>query len=262
LGAAVVAECGRRYETVALDRAALTSPTTGCRPSPRASSPTSSSTAPATTRRDEAQVIQPMRSLSTPSPCGPWRAATDRSCAGALQRFRLRWHRASPRPKRIRRTRGAYAISKLGEWFAEDAPRAYVLRVESLFGQPPSGPAKGSAAGILATLKAGGSPKVFEDRTISPSYLVDVAQATRSLVESGAPAGLYHCVNSGHCTWLDFAREMARLLGVEPRFTPVRMAGMQLRARRPMFCALSNEKLRSAGVDMPAWQDALQRYLQ
>jgi dTDP-4-dehydrorhamnose reductase len=40
------------------------------------------------------------------------------------------------------------------------------------------------------------------------------------------------------------------------------MADMRLRAQRPMFCALSNEKLRSAGVDMPAWQDALQRYLQ
>ena len=155
-----------------------------------------------------------------------------------------------------------YAASKLvGEWFAEDAPRAYVLRVESLFGQPPVGPAKGSAAGILATLKAGGSPKVFEDRTISPSYLPEVAQATRYLVESEAPAGLYHCVNSGQCTWLEFAREMARLLGIEPRFTPVRMADMQLRASRPMFCALSNAKLRFAGVDMPTWQDALARYL-
>src|SRR5947207_2218800 len=31
--------------------------------------------------------------------------------------------------------RGAYAASKLmGEWFAADAPHAYVLRVESLFG--------------------------------------------------------------------------------------------------------------------------------
>ena len=155
-----------------------------------------------------------------------------------------------------------YAASKLlGEWFAEDAPRAYVLRVESLFGQPPVGPAKGSAAGILATLKAGGSPKVFEDRTISPSYLADVARATRTLLESGAPAGLYHCVNSGQCTWLEFALEMARLLGIEPRVTPVRMADADLRAARPKYCALSNDKLRGAGVAMPTWQDALARYL-
>jgi dTDP-4-dehydrorhamnose reductase len=159
--------------------------------------------------------------------------------------------------------RSVYAASKLlGEWFALDAPRAYVLRVESLFGQAPGAPSpKGSAAGILNTLKAGGSPKVFEDRTITPSYIIDVARATRQLVESGATGGLYHCVNSGQCTWLEFAREMARLLGLEPRLTPVRMADMQLRASRPQFCALSNEKLRHAGIEMPAWQDALARYL-
>jgi dTDP-4-dehydrorhamnose reductase len=157
-----------------------------------------------------------------------------------------------------------YAASKLlGEWFARDAPRAYVLRVESLFGQTPgAAPPKGSAAGILNTLKAGGSPKVFEDRTITPSYVVDVARATRQLIESHAPPGLYHCVNSGQCTWLEFAREMARLLGVEPRLTPVRMADVPLRAARPLFCALSNEKLRSIGIEMPSWQDALRRSLQ
>ena len=156
-----------------------------------------------------------------------------------------------------------YAASKLlGEWFASDAPRAYVLRVESLFGRAPgAGAARGSVAGILNTLKAGGSPKVFEDRTITPSYIVDVARATRQLFESEAPAGLYHCVNSGQCTWLEFARELARLLDLQPRFIPVRMADMPLRASRPQFCALSNEKLRRAGIDMPTWQDALSRYL-
>jgi dTDP-4-dehydrorhamnose reductase len=156
-----------------------------------------------------------------------------------------------------------YAASKLlGEWFALDAPRAYVLRVESLFGQAPGAAlAKGSAAAILDTLKAGGSPRVFEDRIITPSYVIDVARATRLLVESQAPAGLYHCVNSGQCTWVEFAREMARLLGIEPRLTPVRMADMTLRASRPLYCALSNEKLRRAGIEMPTWQDALARSL-
>ena len=157
-----------------------------------------------------------------------------------------------------------YAASKLlGEWFAQDAPRAYVLRVESLFGQAPgAGPPKGSAAAILNTLKAGGSPKVFEDRTITPSYVIDVARATRQLFESQAPAGLYHCVNSGHCTWLEFAQELARLLNLEPRFIPVRLADMRLRAARPLYCALSNEKLRAIGIAMPEWKDALRRYLQ
>jgi dTDP-4-dehydrorhamnose reductase len=36
---------------------------------------------------------------------------------------------------------------------------------------------------------------------------------------------------------------------------------MPLRAERPQYCALSNGKLLSAGVVMPAWQDAIARYL-
>ena len=157
-----------------------------------------------------------------------------------------------------------YAASKLlGEWFATDAPRAYILRVESLFGRAPgAAPAKGSVAVILNTLRAGGSPKVFVDRTISPTYVIDAARATRRLLESDAPAGLYHCVNSGHCTWLELAEELARRLGVEPRFVPVRVADVPLRATRPRYCALSNERLRSVGIEMPEWQDALGRYVQ
>jgi dTDP-4-dehydrorhamnose reductase len=159
--------------------------------------------------------------------------------------------------------RSAYASTKLlGEWFAADAPKSYVLRVESLFGQAPGArPAKGSVAAILNTLLAGGAPRVFEDRTVSPTFILDAAVATRRLVESSAPFGLYHCVNSGQCTWLELAQELARLLGLPPRFVQVRVADVELRAERPQFCALSNEKLRRAGITMPPWQDALRRSL-
>jgi dTDP-4-dehydrorhamnose reductase len=91
--------------------------------------------------------------------------------------------------------------------------------------------------------------------------VIDAAHATRKLLESSAPAGLYHCVNSGSCTWLEFAEELARLAGLEPRLTPVRMSDLQLRAARPLYCVLSNAKLRDAGIDMPSWQDALARYV-
>jgi len=159
--------------------------------------------------------------------------------------------------------RSTYAASKLlGEWFAADAPRAYVLRVESLFGRAPGGPpAKGSVESILRALEAGKEAKVFEDRTVSPTYIIDGARATLALVEQSARPGLYHCVNSGHCTWLEFAQELARQLNVEPKLVPVRMADMKFRADRPLYCALSNEKLAAAGFVMASWQDALARYI-
>lgn len=170
--------------------------------------------------------------------------------------------------------RSVYAASKLlGEWFAMDAPRAFVLRVESLFGRAAgAAPAKGSVEAIRKTLTSGGQVRVFEDRTVSPTSVVDAARATRQVIESargggrdvGVAPGLYHCVNSGWCTWLEFARELARQLGVrevDSRLVPVRTADVPLRAARPLYCALSNEKLRDAGVAMPAWQDALAQYL-
>jgi len=159
--------------------------------------------------------------------------------------------------------RSVYAASKLlGEWFAADVPRAYVLRVESLFGRAPDGPApKGSVAMILGAIRAGREARVFEDRTVSPTYIPDAARATRELLERGALPGVYHCVNSGRCTWLEFARELARQAGVEARLVPVRVADVRLRAARPQYCALSNEKLRGAGIAMPSWQDAIARYV-
>ena len=159
--------------------------------------------------------------------------------------------------------RSVYGISKrLGEWFAADAPRGYVLRVETLFGpQAHAAKSKGSVAAIVDALKAGHSPKVFTDRTVSPTYIPDAAQATLRLMESAPPVGVYHCVNSGWCTWHDFAVELARRLGVEPHVTPVRFVDTPMKAPRPQHCALSNEKLRSVGIDMPAWQDAVGRYV-
>ena len=160
-----------------------------------------------------------------------------------------------------------YAASKLlGEWFALEAPGAYVLRVESLFGRAPgAGPEKGSVANIVRTLVAGGSPKVFQDRTISPTGILDAARATRHLLETRAAPGLYHCVNSGRCTWFELAQEIVRQLGepqLEARLVPVRVSEVTLKARRPQFCALANDKLRAAGVDMPRWEHALAEYLE
>ena len=159
--------------------------------------------------------------------------------------------------------RSVYASSKLvGEWLALEPPRAYVLRVESLFGSPPGWTGRrGTLDAIVAGLEAGREVPVFTDRTVSPSYVVDVAAATRHLVDTGAAAGLYHCVNSGHGTWEQVALEVARILGVAPRLKPITMADMPLPAARPRFCALSNRKLAAAGVRMPTWQDGLRRWL-
>lgn len=158
---------------------------------------------------------------------------------------------------------GTYAASKLlGDWFAAGAPRAYVLRVESLFGPASRGGIRrGSLGTIVDRIRDGVETPVFVDRVVSPSYTPDIARAARTLVETGAPAGLYHCVNTGHDTWAAIAARAAALMGLPLRMRPLTLATAALRARRPRYCALSNDKLAAAGVAMPSWEDALREFL-
>ena len=146
-----------------------------------------------------------------------------------------------------------YAMSKLlGEWFAQDA-RAYVLRLESLFGGAARAtPARahgrrgGSLDRIADAILAGREVPAFSDRTVSPSYVDDVADATAALLVAAPPVGLYHCVGSGMATWVEVA-------------TPRRPVSRSARADRPdadgrstpqskatkVLCALQRKACRS-----------------
>lgn len=156
--------------------------------------------------------------------------------------------------------RSVYGMTKLlGEMLAADAPRHYVLRVESLFG----GHTARSSIDRMWSMMASGKPAMaFSDRIVSPSFVEDVSKATEVLVERNAPAGLYHCVNTGHTTWFDVVDYMRRLGGFpQELLTPSRASETNFPAPRPMFAALSNRKLRDAGFEMPSWQDAITRYV-
>ncbi len=159
--------------------------------------------------------------------------------------------------------RSLYATSKLlGDWFARDATRAYVLRVDSLFGHPgPNGARRGSLATIVDRIRSGAEVPVFIDRTVSPSYTTDVARATRAVVSVEAAPGVYHCVNAGVASWAQIAEEAACLMGLALRMKPLTLESAKLSAPRPRYCALSPAKLAATGIVMPTWQDALKRYL-
>ena len=154
-----------------------------------------------------------------------------------------------------------YGCSKLlGEWFAQEAPRWYVLRVESLFGGPQ---ARSSVDKCAAALREGRKTPVFSDRVVTPSYVADVRDATLQLLARGVPSGVFHCVNSGQATWLEVGEHVARLLAADPALlVPTSVRDVTLRARRPVYCALSNAKLAAAtGAALPSWQDAIDRYV-
>ena len=98
----------------------------------------------------------------------------------------------------------------IGEWLAADAPQHYVLRVESLFGGPHR---RSSVDRIVDAVRSGQPAPVFVDRVVSPSFVADVADASAFMLRTRPAAGLYHCVNSGHATWLAVGQEIVRRLG-------------------------------------------------
>src|SRR5690606_1811433 len=157
--------------------------------------------------------------------------------------------------------RGTYAMSKLlGEWFAAQVPRHYVLRVESLFG---GARARSSVDRILPNLRAEQPVRALSDRSGAPSCVDAVIPARAGLLRVEAPAVLYPGVDRGWSPRSGLARDLARLVGrPEALVEDIRMAALKLKAERPRFAALSNEKLTAAGVSMPSWQDAMRRYVQ
>ena len=178
--------------------------------------------------------------------------STDFVFAGREDRV---WTEAdAPEPQSV------YAQSKLvGEWMARDCQRHYVLRVESLFG---GSLGRSTIDRVVTTLREGRPMNLFHDRTVSPSFVDDVAEATWQLLERRAEHGVYHCVNSGATTWLGVGQTAARTLGLDGSLiVPTSVADVVMKAPRPQFAVLSNAKLARAGVIMPRWEDAVARYL-
>ncbi len=153
-----------------------------------------------------------------------------------------------------------YGASKLlGEILAPRAPKHYVLRVESLFG----GAGHSSSIGTMAEKIAKGEPvKAFYDRTVTPSYVGDVSRAVQRLLEKRLPYGLYHCVSSGMTTWHELALELARMMGKQAQISASSVERAGLKAPRPRYCALSNNKLADAGIELPDWRGAIYRFVE
>jgi dTDP-4-dehydrorhamnose reductase len=116
-----------------------------------------------------------------------------------------------------------YGLSKLaGEYLVRAiCPRHLVIRTCGLYGVWGSGGKGGNFVETMLRVAGQGKPlRVVDDQTCTPSYTVDVAETTLTLLKTGL-AGLYHVTNSGSCTWHEFARTIFELSGVSANLTPI-----------------------------------------
>jgi len=102
---------------------------------------------------------------------------------------------------------------------------------------------------------------VVNDQRGCPTYAVDLARAIVQLCRKGA-SGIVHVTNSGDCSWFVFARELVKVAGLGVEVRPASSQQMARPAPRPAYSVLSSTSLQAYAIAMPAWQDAMRRYLE
>jgi dTDP-4-dehydrorhamnose reductase len=163
-----------------------------------------------------------------------------------------------PRPVNV------YGASKaLGETLAQHANEdTVILRVASLFGiAGASGKGGNFVETMIRLARERGTLRVVDDQVMSPTATADVASAILKLLIDGAPAGIYHVVNSGAASWYEFAREIIEMTSIDAEIVACRSEDFPTRAARPRHSVLDNNLTCGRLVRMPDWRDALKRYL-
>lgn len=135
-------------------------------------------------------------------------------------------------------------------------PQCCILRTSWVFG------VGGKCFPDTIFKRAGSRPEldVVADQRGSPTYTVDLARTIIQLCRKGA-SGTVHGTNRGECTWFDFAAEIVRIAKLPTVVRPTSTDKFVRPAKRPGYSVLSSTSLDKYGIAMPAWQDALQRYL-
>lgn len=107
-----------------------------------------------------------------------------------------------------------------------------------------------------------GKVRVVNDQRGSPTYTVDLARAIADLSASGC-CGIYHITNQGSTTWYGFAKEIFRKSGLRVDLSSCSAQAIGRPARRPPNSTLDPFPLEETiGYLLPAWEDALDRYIQ
>lgn len=152
----------------------------------------------------------------------------------------------------------AYGRTKAaGEEFAisEHPAGAFIIRTAWLYGK--NGANFAQTMLNLAVTKDTWS--VVNDQRGQPTWTRDLAEQIVALIDSDAPAGLYHGTNSGEATWFEFAQSVLSEAGLDPnRISPTDSSSFVRPAPRPSYSVLGHGRWAAVGLSpMRPWREAL-----
>ena len=131
----------------------------------------------------------------------------------------------------------------------------YIVRTAWLYGA--GGPNFAKTMVKLAASRD--TVSVVDDQRGQPTWTGDLAVQIVALLDSDAPAGIYHGTNSGETTWFGFAQAIFAEAGLDPaRVLPTTSADFVRPAPRPSYSVLGHDAWTAAGLaPMRDWREAL-----
>jgi len=107
-----------------------------------------------------------------------------------------------------------------------------------------------------------GEIKVSVDEVSVPTYVEDIVWVTLKALEKGM-TGLYHLTSSGYASRYEWAKVFVKAAGLSTQVMPVPMSFFSLKAVRPSFSAMSNQKIsKELSIKIPSWQEGVEKYVQ
>lgn len=147
---------------------------------------------------------------------------------------------------------GELAVSRILDKF-------FIVRIAWVFGLN----GKNFVKTMINIGKTHDTVRVVNDQIGTPTYTRDLARLLVDMIETDR-YGYYHATNEGgYISWYDFCCEIYRQYGLSTEVLPVttKEYGLSV-AARPSNSRLEKSKLVRVGFQpLPAWQDAVGRYL-
>lgn len=146
-----------------------------------------------------------------------------------------------------------------GELAVEAYPKHFIIRIAWVFGKNGNNFIKT----MLRLGKERGAVSVVDDQIGNPTYTFDLAKLVVDMIQTDK-YGIYHATNSGDfISWYDFACEIFKQAKMDDvKVTPVDSSAFPAKATRPKNSRMNQTELDKNGFNrLPAWQDALSRYL-
>jgi dTDP-4-dehydrorhamnose reductase len=131
---------------------------------------------------------------------------------------------------------------------------AWIVRTSWLFGWT----SRNFVRTMLELGTARDEVAVVDDQRGCPTYVGDLAEAVRELVE--LPHGVWHLAAGGDCTWAEFAEAIFEEAGIDCRVRRITSAELGRPAPRPAYSVLRSE--RPGAPQLPHWREGLRACLE